>query len=473
MVRKSKKKEEAEAPLVQLGEYCFNIFGHGFYHGIENRVENQVITTYGVSSKSYNTRTTELGAGARSRPSLEATEREKQDAKPPHTIQCVVIGLAPSEVDLDYIGKTPKEFKLRGKAVGTQEPAEALEYSREITPYRVVAEVTDAEPAGGTKLYVLMDEEQGLSHPYNIAQKEVFYFAEFRDMTSTKEGRKTAWNELVKKVSVIEALDTDAPDGVKFKRSRERTVLTLTPTESFINEIRLLVSAFAMHREPWMLGKLRDVLELANEDLDAQMPTNEKLHTFMTLKLLPDEDEAKELISEIANMWPEVDINDSEVMVLKKALVDEDLELDYRLLRGFLIYGATRIRRGEQILAQELIDTTEKVIGPVVPPRTSIQQDHAGSLLAAVTKKLKEISKVSAESNKAIQDLNGDQAIVDGLMDVFETFKNAADIDTAKLAFHQGLRFGFGAITQKNDVTKGMLDKLIEVLEHIGLPDVV
>lgn len=71
-------------------------------------------------------------------------------------------------------------------------------------------------------------------------------------------------------------------------------------------------------------------------------------------------------------MWPEIEISVSEVVQLKGALVDENLEVEYRLLRGFLVYEATRIRRGEQILAEELIETATKIIGPMVPSRTLI-----------------------------------------------------------------------------------------------------
>jgi hypothetical protein len=166
-------KKKADKPLVQRADICFNVFGHGFYHKIENRVENQIIMTYGVSSKSYNTRTKELGTNAHSRPSLKATGREKEEAKPPHTIQCVVVGLAPSGIDLEHIGKTPSTFKLRGKAVGTNEPAEKLEYDEKVTPYRVVAEVTNVGPLG-TKLYVLMDEERACRTPITSRRKRYF-----------------------------------------------------------------------------------------------------------------------------------------------------------------------------------------------------------------------------------------------------------------------------------------------------------
>jgi len=93
-----------------------------------------------------------------------------------------------------------------------------------------------------------------------------------------------------------------------------------------------------------MLGKLRELLELANNDLEAKMLTNVKLHEFMVKETVLEE--VTGLILEIATMWPDIEISASEVMILKKVLVDEELKLDYRLLRGFLVYELTRIRKG-------------------------------------------------------------------------------------------------------------------------------
>ena len=87
---------------------------------------------------------------------LKATGCEKEEAKPLHTIQCVVVRLALSGIDLEYISKTPSTSKLRGIAVSTNEPAEKLEYNTKVTPYRVVAKVTNVGLLG-TKLYVLIN----------------------------------------------------------------------------------------------------------------------------------------------------------------------------------------------------------------------------------------------------------------------------------------------------------------------------
>jgi hypothetical protein len=49
-------------------------------------------------------------------------------------------------------------------------------------------------------------------------------------------------------------------------------------------------------------------------------------------------------------------------------------------------------------------------------------------------------------------------------------FKNAVDVDTAKMAFHQGLRYAFGVLATKTETVTEPIDKPVEILEHLRLP---
>ena len=176
------KAQKGKSPelTVQLPELCFNVYGHAFRHGIENRVENQHIVTYPLSSKPYAMRLTQL-KGQHPRASMDLTEQEKGEAEPPLTVECVIVGLIPPKMDVRKIGKAIASAK--GQVVGVQEPDEVLEEDDEALPLIVVAGVTADEPSVGIKLYALVDQRRGLCHPYIVAQKEVFYFNEFRDLT--------------------------------------------------------------------------------------------------------------------------------------------------------------------------------------------------------------------------------------------------------------------------------------------------
>lgn len=107
----------------------------------------------------------------------------------------LLIGLVPSDASLKTLTSVLKGRK--GKVVGLERPAAVVEPGNDEPPLRVMTPILDHEPDGGIKLYVLIEPKDNLCHPYNVAQREVFYFAEFRDETTNSEGQKRSWNDRV------------------------------------------------------------------------------------------------------------------------------------------------------------------------------------------------------------------------------------------------------------------------------------
>jgi hypothetical protein len=70
--------------------------------------------------------------------------------------------------------------------------------------------------------------------------------------------------------------------------------------------VKLLTSAFAIYREPWILQQLKDLLELGDEDLDGAFPLNTQLHAFLDRDGSFGTIEADELIEEARKLWPEL-----------------------------------------------------------------------------------------------------------------------------------------------------------------------
>jgi hypothetical protein len=68
-------------------------------------------------------------------------------------------------------------------------------------PFRVVAPLLQQDTEQGKtklKLYVLMNQIEGLCTPYVIHQDEVFYFNEFRTAATSNDERRQGWNRIVR-----------------------------------------------------------------------------------------------------------------------------------------------------------------------------------------------------------------------------------------------------------------------------------
>jgi hypothetical protein len=117
-------------------------------------------------------------------------------------------------------------------------------YSNCILPRMRTSCILSSEPIGGTKFFVLIDPKYGLGHPYNVAQKDIFFFHEFSDETTSTKGRRTSWNELVRAQSVQVTDDTILTEKQpKFKRARDTSKIICAPEKSFATDEKCLFLA--------------------------------------------------------------------------------------------------------------------------------------------------------------------------------------------------------------------------------------
>lgn len=60
-------------------------------------------------------------------------------------------------------------------------------------------------------------------------------------------------------------------------------------------------------------------------------------------------------------------------------------------------------------------------------------------------------------------------AIPGDLADVWETYGQALDTDTARLAYDQAVRFAIAALCHRDKGVQAMLDQVLEVLDTLKL----
>jgi hypothetical protein len=316
-----------------------------------------------------------------------------------------------------------------------------------------------------------------------VAQAEVFYFHEFRDDATSTAGRKSSWNNLVlaKSWVVDEAKKHLSERQIRYKRARDTTKIVIEPSQSFANDLVALTAELSINPSLYIVKELKRLLKLTDEDLEYRpLLSNKNLHRFLNRneKVLVGfgYDEAKGLVAEVKTLWPEIPLTPDAVLQLKQGLEESLMAVEYRHLRGFLFHAAKKLARRPDLditrvgalkhLVEDARDEVRDIIGSAPPSSLSIERDACRAFLSAMIQKLKQISLVGQQYSEKIRAVNGDQISQATLPEIWETFKEAMDVDTAKLLLGQALRYLATEMINKNDDTADMVDELTEELER-------
>jgi hypothetical protein len=314
-----------------------------------------------------------------------------------------------------------------------------------------------------------------------VARAEVFYFHEFRDDATSTAGRKSSWNNLVlvKSWVVDEAKKHLSEKQIRYKRACDTTKIIIEPSQSFANDLVALTAELSINPSLYIVKELKR-LKLTDEDLEYRpLLSNRNLHKILNRneKVLVGfgYDEAKGLVAEVKTLWPEIPLTPDAVLQLKQGLEESLMAVEYRHLRGFLFHAAKKLARRPGLdrthvgalkqLVEDARDEVRDIIGSAPPSSLSIERDACRAFLSAMIHKLKQISLVGQQYSEKIRAVNGDQISQATLPGIWETFKEAMDVDTAKLLLGQALRYLAPEMINKKDATADMVDELTEELE--------
>ena len=120
-------------------------------------------------------------------------------------------------------------------------------------------------------------------------------------------------------------------------------------------------------------------------------------------------------------------------------------------------------------LVTEVYHNVKRVIGEVCPPRVSISKDQWAALMSATIKRLKAIVAAGKKYTDDLRGLNGDQLYAENLPDIWESFNNSIDVDLAKAAFGQAVRYVIAELASANEDLGDMLEQVVVELSRLGL----
>ncbi|TGO36584.1 hypothetical protein BHYA_0120g00080 [Botrytis hyacinthi] len=189
----------------------------------------------------------------------------------------------------DAIGKNCPTVKKRG-VVGTKaEDGNKVDLDGSIAPYLVVTPELSDDGKGGssrTNLHALIVEKSapdGLCLPTIVSQSKIFYFARYRDGSTTRDGRAAGWNQLVAKEAARNAPPTPLwTKQMRYRKRRDTTKVVLDPAISLNNSIGYHINSYLRTSETWHLQKVLTLMEEADEDLKHMpAPSNKALMAFL------------------------------------------------------------------------------------------------------------------------------------------------------------------------------------------------
>jgi hypothetical protein len=116
----------------------------------------------------------------------------------------------------------------------------------------------------------------------------------------------------------------------------------------------------------------------------------------------------------------------------------------------------------------EVYHNVKLVIGEAGPSRLSIEMDPYGALMSSTIKRLKAIVTAAKKYTEDLRGLNGDQLYTGTLPDIWESFGNSIDVDLAKTAFGQAVRYAIAELASANQDCGDMVEQVVVELSRLG-----
>lgn len=160
-----------------------------------------------------------------------------------------------------------------------------------------------------------------------------------------------------------------------------------------------------------------------------------------------------------------------EVSKISDALRDENVVLEFRLVRAFLVEACWRIRCAGPEITEFANSTRTHVLlqlGDVPPAVVSVGENAFAAFCTAEADKIHSIAELSRRQTKALKDSQGDHLIADNLPSIWTTFGESPDVDSAKLYAQHMHRFNVSAISNHRLEIEEHLDKHEEQLRSFA-----
>jgi hypothetical protein len=435
---------ESKIPASQLKDLAFNIGGHAMVDGMTEQAIPEIICAYKQAGQ-YRLAVKEAMKKKEADPTstktifqINAAYTDREKAEPePGVKQYLVVGYTPQQPMPNL--KTTISNKQQPVGCTRPDNKHIIPWNNKEIPVLVVTELL-SQPPKGTQLYALIKPKNSLCTPHSIAQDFAFYGSKFRDNTTDKRSRGPNWNAKVTffsvKPGVNSALLTDKQE--KFWRARDSIKLVFDANISLANEIAFLAVDYHHTKEKWFLDEIQATLLAVESDINYRpLPENAGLRLFIKAEEAIDKEQSQQVVDDFLYLWPNTKhIGPKNVRLLHKTLLQEDVHLKYRFLKPFLMEACWVIGEKE-VSKEDLGNMVKKLLGTLTctlgtaKSTPSISTNDQNCLLSLLLAKLKEINQIGLKAKEQTKSTFGDNAFGTSSQDIWATFGDTTDTDTA------------------------------------------
>jgi hypothetical protein len=494
MATKAARKKAAdaavvEAPPVQIQELCFNTFGHA----IRTPNEHQQVPLFLVARtpimQTYTRVYNDVTEGQpKSRLALSLTKEEMGPEPSPTQERYLFVGWVLDNVEATTITKSARNDtkRTRKAPLGTVAPKDdAILEPGDALPLMAVVRtaIGEFDPAARSSLqtFVLLKQHAGLCTPYMVAQDRVFYLSAFRDETNDLKHRGKNWNDMVAKHAILSSENAPSVKRIQMSKGRDQTKFQVGPTASLKNEILTLSTSYELSNNIQFLQELEKVLEYADQDLKHVPVHNEHLRRFVDAVDEEGQDEelftlqdAMNMVEEIKVCWPDVQVAPEKLYLIQRGMTFGRVVVEYRTLRPFLLESLYQLQR-EDIkkddinaaarIAQEAINTIERISGYSNSP-LALSEDQYQRMFRAIRGKLSEMISTNEEFVGMLKTAASDAALGVNFQDIWGTYAEALDTDTARKAFDEVVKLLVVAFRQVEATLASRVEELVRIMDE-------
>ncbi|KAK7544850.1 uncharacterized protein J3D65DRAFT_664065 [Phyllosticta citribraziliensis] len=314
-------------PNLQYVDYAFNVFGYAMKipDGVEKRGSS--INAYEFDGCNWKEKLAEARAQGQDvyRKTFDFTPRELSDEVDARVEKYFVVGLTYSKIPRHVLKLHPAQ-KPRHPVGNVLHDEAIIGASDSQIPTLVVA--PEVRKSGGpSTLFGLLCPREGLCQPIPIQRRSVFYLIHYRDDATTFKKRELAWNKLIQRYQTL-------------RRPKK--------------------------------AKLQPAPEKAAEEPQPVPPVQKDvMHSFIDNNEGGWEDgDSGSFAREFHQKWPEAPtFSNEDISLVKRQLVDQEIIIEPRLLRPFVIQVMTWLRDlrsyGVDVgrVAQQAIDQIRVLFG--------------------------------------------------------------------------------------------------------------
>ncbi|KAK5729558.1 hypothetical protein LTR17_011861 [Elasticomyces elasticus] len=457
-------------------DWVVNFKGYGFKHEIMLRQIPQYIICREQSATNLSTyvkkQLRQNTIDASSRPTMDLNNEEKK-VKVTQSGMHRRLWVGLYHVDEDDITNVDyhKEKVICGKGKAA-DATTCSEVEIDNPPLKVIAVVTPT----AVNFYALVARSGNFCTPYKIKNDDCFFFAEYRDQSTTVPLRTASWAtkirlsgteqnivaqqlELTRKGRLTKIIDTSKPVGYQ--------------DADYINTLYLEMAALAVSKDPKRLERIERMLDIDKSEITLQ-PANHLLRAFVTYGLKFDQQDAHDL-AKAHSIWGRVEINADMLYQVRGAMRLSEFSLDTQYARQFIITVNERMRIHSEdwnLNQAGVLQDARALVHALCPwqSRPTIADNQFNAVIAGVTMQLNNLRRMIQRRLAEVKDMYGENVTDEELVQIMHGITLSSEFAEMKLGHHllaaRGMHEMVGSFTSHIIVA---LDRLIEGVEGIGM----